>query len=661
MKKLAYRLLLLLISFLWLNCYSQSKYGNATIEELNMNEYSQDTTATAVILLKKGQTRFIYSDLYGFQFEYSIQTKIKILKNEGLDWCNQEINYKYISNNSKEEIRGLSGTTYNLEDGKIVKTKLSKEYIFDEDIENKWKVKKFTMPAAKVGSVIEYKYTIVSDLFYELRDFDFQTTIPTQYVSFEYTMPEYFVYNVNSQGYIGLHRKNEPTNETFRIQYKDGNGRLQFENVRCSGDKTVLQAENVPALKNESYLWTINDYVSRISFELKSVQMPFSMIKTFSSSWSNIDKELLDSDSFGGNLKKESLFKNEISKSEINLQKASEIQNLVKQKVQWNDKNSAVSANLKDVLKNGIGNSADLNFLLINALKSGGFDAFPVILSTRSNGRLPLAHPSISAINYIITGVRIDTLTYFADASAKYGDWNVLPQKCMVPQARALTPISSDWVDLTAFATGIIFQTAKFSFTDNKYKGSLTDTRRGSAALSLRANYSSYKNEDDYIESLSKITSCEIKDFKVSDLNNTNSPIKIEYTQSSDMNLEDEYLYINPMCSKFIGENPFKEEERVFPIDFNYLINYVQIVEIDIPEGYAVEELPKAEKFVLNDNDAILSYRIHQTENQIKLHYQYQLKKLQFLPTEYTSLRDFFSKLVHKNSEQVVLKKVSNI
>lgn len=154
--------------------YSQTKFGNATMDELNMTVYPQDSTASAVILSKEGETRFIYNEVNGFQFEYTLKVRMKILKNEGLDLCNQSISYYQESRSTGEKIIGLSGTTYNLENGKIVKTKLSNDYIFDEDVENLWKVKKFSMPGAKVGSVVEYKYTITSIYLYELREFVFQ-------------------------------------------------------------------------------------------------------------------------------------------------------------------------------------------------------------------------------------------------------------------------------------------------------------------------------------------------------------------------------------------------------------------------------------------------------------------------------------------------------
>ncbi|WP_280645009.1 MULTISPECIES: DUF3857 domain-containing protein [unclassified Dysgonomonas] len=641
------------------NIQPQSKFGNVTMDEMNLSVCPLDTSASAVMLLKVGDTRFVYNSIYGFQFEYTIQTKIKILKSEGLEWADQEVGYYQESNSRKEDIRGLSGTTYNLENGKITKTKLSKEHIFDEESEKKLKLKKFTMPAAKVGSVIEYKYTIVSDFFYDLRDFNFQASIPILYTSYEITIPEYFRFNTNYQGYVRLDTRRTPENESFSINYKDGSGRTQTHTERCAAERISYEAKDVPSIKKEVYLWTIRDYITKVSFELKSIQYPHSLMKTFAISWEKIDEDLLEASYFGGNAKKADMFKNEVSKGETTLSRAKEIQDMIKNKVKWNDKNTAFPRDMKNALKNGTGTSAEVNFLLINALQAGGFDAFPVLMSTRSNGRMPITHPSVDAFNYTITGIRIDTMTYFTDAAAKYGDWNLLPEKCMVPQARIMKRNNTEWVDLTMLANSSILKTSIFSFTDSKYEGKVTDTRKGCTAYNARASYSNHKDEKDYIESLKKNLACEIDGFSITNLENTGEPLKMEYVQSIDAALGDEFLYISPLQDKLYSENPFKEEKRVFPVQFNYPMNYVQLIEIDIPEGYVVDELPKAERILFNENEISFTYRIAQSGNKVKLHYQYQLRKLQFLPDEYESLRDFFAKIVLKNSEQVVLKKAA--
>ncbi|MDR1090135.1 MAG: DUF3857 domain-containing protein, partial [Prevotella sp.] len=646
MKTLCSLALFLCSLFVFQQNYAQSKYGNATMDELTMQVYPQDTTAAAVILLKKGEARFKVSELYGFQFEYTLQVKIKILKTEGLKWCNGEIEYYEASNSSKEQINGLSGTTYNLENGKIIKTKLSKEYITDEDVDNKYKIKKFSMPAAKIGSVIEYKYTIVSDFYYELREFRFQESIPVAYTYYEAKIPEYFTYNVNFQGYVLLKTVREPENESFHIG---------GQRIPCSAEMIKSEGFDIPAMKEEGYLWSANDYISKVSFELRSTYFPGGTVRNYSSSWDKIDRDLLSSGVFGGNTKKADMFKEEIQKGDLTLERAREIQNMIKYRVKWNERNALYPRNLKDALKTGLGNNADINFLLINALKAGGFDAFPVALSTRSNGRLPFTHPSIAALNYVITGVKIDTVVYFTDAAAKYGDWNLLPEKCMVPRAHILKENACGWANLTSISKGMVMKTGKFEFSGNEYIGRITDSRNGNEAYELTGNYYRHKDKEAFIETLSKNISCEIDSFGISNLDNTAEAVKIEYIQKTNIDMGEEFIYINPMINKQLTENPFRTETRVYPINFDYLTSYMQIIEIKIPEGYVVDEMPKPARLVMNDNDIALSYRIGVEGNLIKLYYVYQLRKLEFPVKEYDAIRDFYAKLVAKNSEQIVL------
>lgn len=645
--------LIVLLLFSVYTIFAQSKYGSVTMEEMEMTSYPQDTSAVALILLKQGNTFFkLNTTVPGslFQFEHTIEMKIKILKKEGLDWCNQEIKFYEENHRWREIIRGLSGTTYNLENGKVVKTKLSKDFIFDGDINEKWKVKRFTMPAAKVGSVIEFKYTLTSDFFGDLRDFTFQSSIPILYTRYEIKIPEYFTYSIHRPGYVDVKDiKDEPINDRFH---------LSGDMIDFTSKHLVLAAENVPALKNEKYMWSRNDYISKISFELRSIQLPMQTIKTYSSSWNKVDEQLMKG-SFGGNLKKTGLFKDDVSNMENTLENAFEILGMIKYKVKWNEENRLFPSNLGDALKKGIGNSADMNLLLVNALKAAGFDAYPVVLSTRAHGQLPIAQPSVNAFNYVITGLTIDSKDYFVDASAKYGTWNLLPEKCMITQGRKMKESGCSWIDLSRISSGITLIFMKSKFIDNQYKSDVTWTRSGNNAYDFRSFYfDQNKDQDSYISNLAAALHGEISDFKIENEMDISKDVKTEFTLISDMPIGDDHLYINPLQLTLFDENPFTAEERIFPVNFDHLEKYIQIVDLEIPEGYVVEELPKSERFIFSEEGPItFMYNIAQQGNTIKLQYQYQLKKLLFMQDEYPILKDFFAKVILKNSEQIVLKK----
>lgn len=651
--------LLLIMSMVCQIASSEPKYGKVSIDELTMSSYAQDTTAAAVILFKEAYMDFVYEEQTGFQYQYNLKMKIKILKNEGLDWCDQQIPFYDAGLGRREKITTLSGTTYNLVDGKIVKTKMSKANIFDESVNEKSNIRKFTLPGAKVGSIIEYNFTIISDYYFDLRDFYFQSSIPTEYVRFEVMIPEYFQYNLNMQGYATIDGTKTDENMKFNIRYTDSNGRLQSNLHSCNAVKYKFVGENVPAIKKEGYLWTIKDYVSKVSFELSQTRFPGSVIKSYTSSWESVDKEIFDSKLFGNNLKKTGLFKNEVPKQEATLQNATEILEMIKTRVKWNEKNSFYSDNIGDALKTGTGNSADMNFLLYNALKAGGFEAYPVILSTRGNGRIPVSHPSISAFDYVMVGLQVDTTMYFTDAASLYGSWDVLPNKCMVSQARIMNPTgSSSWVDLTGTTKGSTIIMANYKFEDDKYTGKIQRVYREGDALSFKNSYSDHKDKEEYIEKLSTKTGSDITDFELMGAEEAGVSVNNTLVQViPEVMLGDEFIYLNPLFDKHVNENPFKSEKRDMPVMFNSLSNYRQMVTIEIPEGYEIEELPKSERIICGDDVLTLSYVINQKDNKIVLNYQFFVRDLIVLPTEYVVLQDFFAKAAAKSSEQVVLKK----
>ena len=70
-----------------------------------------------------------------------------------------------------------------------------------------------------------------------------------------------------------------------------------------------------------------------------------------------------------------------------------------------------------------------------------------------------------------------------------------------------------------------------------------------------------------------------------------------------------------------------------------------------------VEELPKNENNSLPNNAGRFDYGIQIIDNQIKVSSRIQMKKAVFESREYSSLREFYSRIVSKQAEFIVLKK----
>ncbi len=109
------------------------KFGNIPEEDLKMTVYEPDTTAAAVVLYES------VTSTYGFRAsDFIIVTdrvvRIKVLKPEGASQADIAVMLrKGGSNENSESISNLNASAYNLENGKVVQTKLTKDYIFTEE------------------------------------------------------------------------------------------------------------------------------------------------------------------------------------------------------------------------------------------------------------------------------------------------------------------------------------------------------------------------------------------------------------------------------------------------------------------------------------------------------------------------------------------------
>lgn len=154
------------------------KYGDVTVQDLQMTAYPYDKGASAVFLGDFGEIRFEYDQIESdFQVVYTRHTRIKIFNKNGYEYADHKVRlYEYGS--LEEKVGTFKATTYNLVDGKIVKTKLSKKDLLSEKESQYWKSESFTMPDVQDNCIIEYEYSIRSNYFRNLPVWYFQQKVP---------------------------------------------------------------------------------------------------------------------------------------------------------------------------------------------------------------------------------------------------------------------------------------------------------------------------------------------------------------------------------------------------------------------------------------------------------------------------------------------------
>ena len=656
MKYNAFFLCCLCCCFSLVNAQDKFKFGEVSDDLLKMTVYDKDSTASAFVAYENKEVYYNWnSGLGDFELVSDYTVRIKVLTAEGAEQANGSIIfYRGNSSRTSESIDGLTGWTYNLDNGKAVKEKLAKEYVFTEDVTENIKRMKFALPAVKAGSVIEYKYTLRSPYYYNPQNCRFQRSIPVKYSRFRITIPEYFIFNRETKGYENIKVTINPVSLRFIIG---------AQSLSCTGQETLAEVFDLPALKDENFVWNYNDFMSGLSFDLQKIVITGVYYKDFAQSWNNVVEGLADYDNFGDKLKNKGLFKDELAAlpaSEGDEEKLRVILNLVRSKVKWNERNTLSIDNPSKALKDGVGTSGEINSLLFNAVKNAGYDAAAVVMSLRSNGRIPMTYPSQNYFNYFIVQVKAGEKTYYIDATRSYCDLNVIPVECLVDNALCIRDKNFTWIDLTQTGSNNLRVNITAAFNeDGILTGKRTESRTGGCIFSFKQDYGKSKDEAEYIRKTETNNDISIADYKVSD-KQTSSVEAYNFTSNSIRLEGDNLVTVPPLLFETMKTSLFKPEERKLPIEFDYPIDERITVTFTIPKGYVLDEAPKQARFTYGDEPWIeFSYLTQENEGNGNVQIAYRLKlNTCIIPADhYAGVRDFFSKVYAKCQEVLVFKK----
>ncbi|WP_169513322.1 transglutaminase domain-containing protein [Flexithrix dorotheae] len=641
----------------------EEKFGKIEKKDLEMKSYPLDTAASAVVLFDVGKTYFQYTDNSGFQLIFERHRRVKVLTKDGYDYGNFEI-YVADQGESDEKVSGLKGYTYKLKNGKIEKVKLEKEAIHKEKFNDNLNIVKFNMPNIEEGVVFEFQYKIVSDFITYLKPWQFQEEIPVVWSEYTTEIPEYFYYQKNQQGYLPVEHSTGEKTGSISQMYRTDNGSRGTSKIdfRIETESWVLK--NGPAFNGESYITTPDDYVSKITYQLATTKFPNSPVKDVLGSWDKINQTLLEHERFGSQAKKKSYF-NDIAK-EINAQHTEPEAKLVaayqyiSQNIKWNESHSFLSKeNVKKALEKKTGNVADINLALNSLLNNLGFDANPVILSTRQNGRVNVYQPMLDNMNYVIVHVAVGEKNFLLDATDRFLPIGQIPFKCMNGQGRLISETNSRWINLDTGGDYTKATSVKLQIKEEgSLEGTMSNTYKNYYAKIVRKSVLS-KGEKEYFKDNweDKVVNFTVSDPNFENVKELGEPLITKFNISIEEAELGGKIYLDPIFSKFYEENPFKQEKREYPVDFGCPTQKFYSLELELPEGYDAEELPQAVALTLPQKAGRFTYQVIKNGNKLQIISSIKISKPVFLPDEYAYLKEFFTQAISKQSEQIVLVK----
>lgn len=630
---------------LFLTCFpvfsQTANFGEANQTEIYLDEVPFEPEASAVILMTQGESKF-----FGNVFETTYFVRLKILEDVGKQYADVRIRY-YVGEKRYEEISGVKAQTVNYERGaKTEEIKVEKEGIFDVAVNNGYHEVRISFPNVQVGSILEYTYKKTDKNITFIDGWTFQDNIPTLFSKYQITMSPYLQYRTIGQG----------SNYASKVEKTDSNGTYSW----------ILRDQY--SLKEEPFMKNYRDYVDRIEFQLTQYQTRSS---TAGVEWEKVLNtwEALGDDMISYYSDKGFYRSNPIEKEALNIDLSGNSQKEIAGKAYYYLRNNYLiegedwiypKQTLNQLLKSKVGTPVEMMLALMGILKSVGIKCDPVLIGSKGYGRSELVeYPFLTQFDEILLLTELDGALQFLDLSdrmAPFGyvdlDKHVAGGLYLQKKDSKLIPISIKHNSNTVHFSQVNFNDSgqlwvQSSFRNYFYKG-----------LELSHLIDSKRRKSEPLEKLFKEEDqTEFSNFKVDDALHEKNYYTLNYELTYPESDNSEMISFLPLKVSSFSENPFSEEYRMFPVDFEYAFSETYNTNVLIPAGYEIDDYPLPESFTIEGGYVTFMYSPTMMDNMLKITARFEVK-IPLIPAyQYENLKYFMESVASKLSEPVILKK----
>ena len=297
--------------------------------------------------------------------------------------------------------------------------------------------------------------------------------------------------------------------------------------------------------------------------------------------------------------------------------------------------------------------------MLLAILKAHDLEAYPILISTRGNGKMIDVYPILSQFNHVMVGVNINDNFSLMDMGSPIRPIGFPRVSALNGGGWLVDKDNPQWLSFNAPAS-TSREFVQFSWAeDGSINGKISGTYNGYDALDLRAQALEDPEGKFIKEDLGKtFPNIEIESVTFKNEKDLSKNMQSSVTckiQNATQNVGD-FRYVNPLVIPILEKNPFQLEERNYPIDIPYPSRVEYTFMIDIPEGFEVEEMPENIRIELPNEGGAFQYLTSVNFNKITTAIKLNIDKLKYSQEEYQGIKQFFDLIIEKHNEQIVFK-----
>ena len=340
-------------------------------------------------------------------------------------------------------------------------------------------------------------------------------------------------------------------------------------------------------------------------------------------------------------------------------EKLAKIYDLVRRHIVWDRVDSLSARPLSKVWNDKKGNSTEINLILVKLLREYGFEATPLVGSTRSNGLIDKNDVAIGDFNRTLAYVKLGDRTKVLDATGRYYDYPMIPVSILNTRALLISDDDDHWVDVYD-SSGI-------------YRNSVTLLGHLSGDSSVLTNV--YVNSFGYAkpEHVEILESDSLKGLRKY-FEKGNKMLRLKHFIAAN-----EYMDTLPLAQEFDIRIPVNKtddmrgfvttwysipdtlftitEGRKCDINFGYRQRYDLVSEFTYPENYEISQTPNNIQLTAVHGSVRFDREYHPGSTNFSLKQSLVIDKTYFTRSEAIELAVFLRKVSDLNKQEVILKK----
>lgn len=644
------RVCVMVLTIVWAGLWSADtaradEWKPISPEELKLTSVAEAPGAPAVFLYRQVDR----DDNSHAASEYNY-VRIKVLTEEGRDRANVAIPFE----KGRESVINIRARTIQ-PDGKI--TEFDGK-VYDQMVEKtkgvKYLAKTFSVPDVHAGSIIEYHYTIdFADNWLFHSYWPLSEDLFTKKAVFTLKPYSRYPWNVQWSWPAGLPQGTEPPKE----------GPDHIVRMTC---------ENIPAFVEEDHMPPANELKFRVVFIYRDEPFESDVDKY----WKQFAKKK------GGQIesfvdKKKAMEEAAASivgagdAPEVKLRKiydrVQQIPNSsylpAKSEEQRKRENIKENNNVEDLWKHQYGSGWDLTWLFLGLARGAGFEAYPCLVSGRSEYFFRKERVNGAELDANVVLVKVNGKDQYFDPGAAFTPYGLLPWVETGVAGLRLDKNGGTWIltDLPASSATKVERTAQLKLTtEGDLEGKLKVTYVGLEAIDRRLRQRNEdetarkKNLEDEVKN-SIPAGSDVELTSTPEWKNGNVPLVAEFTLKVPgwISAAGKRALLPTGLFGASEKHMFEHANRVWPVYFRYPFEMADDISVTLPDGWKVDSQPKD-----MDRDAkAVEYKLEVKNEGSTVRIKRQLRSdvVMVGKENYSILRNFYQLVKTEDEQQVVL------